>query len=197
MKLFPLKVDKLLTLFETGPGSLSIQSQTFTALNYLQFSLETRWLGVIYLLTYLCFTSMLQWGRLKPLAFMQTDNWRLTFMLLCVTVSCSIICSLLTSQTHFRWVWFPFCAFTFVLKSLSLLGGPNSKAGKHTIVSLQWLMLANTFKPSLCDGSTAAAVQIMLPRPTLISCSDTRCDHSIDNKRLTWLRVCNDTLLMF
>lgn len=60
MKLFPLKVDKLLTLFETGPGSLSIQSQTFTALNYLQFSLETRWLGVIYLLTYLCFTSMLQ-----------------------------------------------------------------------------------------------------------------------------------------
>lgn len=48
------------TLFETGPGSLSIQSQTFTALNYLQFSLETRWLGVIYLLTYLCFTSMLQ-----------------------------------------------------------------------------------------------------------------------------------------
>lgn len=79
----------------------------------------------------------------------------------------------------------PFCAFAFVLKSLSLLGGLNSKAGKHTIVSLQWLMLANTFKPSLCDRSTAAAVQIMLPRPTLISCSDTRCDHSIDNKRLT------------
>lgn len=48
-----------------------------------------------------------------------------------------------------------FCVFTFVLKSLSLLGGLNSKAGKHTIVSLQWLMLANTFKPSLCDRSTA------------------------------------------
>lgn len=79
----------------------------------------------------------------------------------------------------------PFCVFAFVLKSLSLLGGLNSKAGKHTIVSLQWLMLANAFKPSLCDRSTAAAVQIMLPRPTLISCSDTRCDHSIDNKRVT------------
>lgn len=186
-----------MTLFETGPGSLSIQSQTFTALNYLQFSLETRWLGVIYLLTYLCFTSMLQWGRLKPLAFMQTDNWRLTFMLLCVTVSCSITCSLLTSQTHFRWVWFPSARSHLCWNRWVCSEAWIQRQEKNTIVSLQWLMLANTFKPSLCDRSTAAAVQIMLPRPTLISCSDTRCDHSIDNKRLTWLRVCNDTLLMF
>lgn len=178
-----------MTLFEAGPGSLSIQTQTFTALGYLQFSLETRWLGFISW-HILSLTSKLQWGRLKPRVSMRFSQLQYNMFLV-------------DEPNSVQTCRIPFVVFTYVLKSLRLLGSQkgakplNSQAGKHAIVSLQWLMLANAFKPSLCVRSTAAAVQIMFSCPTLISCSDTRCNHSIDNERLTWIRVCNNTLLMF